>query len=163
APPAGTPDRAAPRAGRRRGPTAGLPRRARPGPRSGGDGRRVRRLAWAGDGPAAGRVVAAGECRRRAGAAAAAVAADGARRVARLLAEVGSDPGAPSRPEHQAEVWLGGLLEADPETAGEQDPDRISYTFRDGVRDVLLGELTVREAEEVVRRTGAYIERNLGR
>jgi hypothetical protein len=67
------------------------------------------------------------------------------------------------QPEHLAEVWLAGLLEADPMTADGENPDEIVYHFRPGVRDRLLDGLPWSDAWQVLHQVSDYVERNLGR
>ena len=55
-----------------------------------------------------------------------------------------------SRQMHVAEVLLGGLLEEMPSKEVNSDPDYKEYDFIDGVRDLLLGSLTVGESLEVL-------------
>jgi hypothetical protein len=66
-------------------------------------------------------------------------------------------------PEHLAEVWLGGLLQADPATARADDPDEVFYDFREGVRDCLFDGLARPDAVQVLEQVSEYVENNLGR
>ena len=81
--------------------------------------------------------------------------------IIRLVAEA-MMPGL-CRRQHQAEVWLAGLLQAVPETAAAVDPEEVRYDFRPGIRDRLLDALPRSDAIEVLERTSTYIERHLGR
>lgn len=81
------------------------------------------------------------------------------------------------RPEHLAEVWLGGLLQATPETSRNPDPDAVLYTFRldaprtsdrpaaraGPIRQLFLDALPRPVARRVLRLVSEYIARNLKR
>jgi hypothetical protein len=83
--------------------------------------------------------------------------------VIRLLGEATGVMGAACRGEHLAEVWLGGLLQAVPETASAADPDEALYDFRPGVRDALFDALPRPEARQVLQQVSRYVADNLGR
>ena len=65
--------------------------------------------------------------------------------------------------QHQAEVWLAGLLQAVPETATAVNPEKVQYDFRPDIRDRLLNALPRSDALEVLKCTSEYIEKHLGR
>jgi WD40 repeat protein len=83
--------------------------------------------------------------------------------VIRLLSEAAEMQPAPCQPESVAEVWLAGLLRADPRTADAPDPDDVFYEFPDDVRDALLDALPRPDARDVLEKVSEYVERNLGR
>jgi hypothetical protein len=82
--------------------------------------------------------------------------------VIRLLGEATGLMPARCQPEHLAEVWLGGLLQAVEEENAE-DPDRVVYNFRPGVRDSLLDGLAWSDTWQVLDQVSEYLEQNLGR
>ncbi|MFJ8200148.1 SAV_2336 N-terminal domain-related protein [Streptomyces sp. NPDC096152] len=57
-----------------------------------------------------------------------------------------------STPMHLAEIFLSGLLVRRTPPGPGEDPDRVLYDFRPGVRDALLGRLTRTESLRVLRR-----------
>ncbi|MEU6356909.1 toll/interleukin-1 receptor domain-containing protein [Streptomyces sp. NPDC047072] len=71
-----------------------------------------------------------------------------------------------STPMHLAEIFLSGLLvRRTPPSPGE-DPDRVLYDFRDGVRDALLDRLTrtesVRVLQQVYEGVSEHVSRTMG-
>jgi formylglycine-generating enzyme required for sulfatase activity len=83
--------------------------------------------------------------------------------VIRLLGEATGVMPTRCRAEHLAEVWLAGLLQADPGRADAEDPDEVIYDFRTGARDALLDGLAWSDARQVLEQVSDYVERNLGR
>jgi hypothetical protein len=67
------------------------------------------------------------------------------------------------RSEDLAEVWLGGLLQADEVSADAENPDEVIYVFRQGVGDVLFDALPRPDARTVLKQVTQYVDENLGR
>ena len=67
-----------------------------------------------------------------------------------------------SKQVHLAEVFLGGLLQRDPDSEQSSDPDQIQYDFFPGVRELLLDASPVPQSIRVLEKVSKYIEKHLG-
>lgn len=67
-----------------------------------------------------------------------------------------------SGPLIEAEIWLAGLLMTLEESASP-DPEETLYTFRPGIRDLLLDGVPRSLSRQILKRTSAYLEKHLGR
>ncbi len=68
-----------------------------------------------------------------------------------------------SQPAHLAEVFFGGLLQKAPhQLAPDPKPLDIIYEFHEGVRQLLLDELTPPQLLEVLQRVSRQVEERLG-
>ena len=67
-----------------------------------------------------------------------------------------------SRQVHLAEVFLGGLLKRVSSGRETTDPETIDYDFVEGVRELLLDNISVPDAIQVLKKVAASIETRLG-
>ncbi len=67
-----------------------------------------------------------------------------------------------SRQVHLAEVWLSGLIDRPSQIEDLTPADNVEYSFVNGVRDLLLNNLRLREAIDVLSAVSGYVGERLG-